>query len=181
MVVADKVDVLILTSILTNWINVMDWLTSAEALTLLGTQPQTLYANVSRGRIKARPDPDDSRRSLYRADDVRRLAQRAAGRRKQEVVATEAMHWGEPVLRTSISTVASGRLLYRGQDACALADAATLEEIAALLWQAPVNLPALEPAEGQGVSAAFVALAGAAARPGARDPGAGACRRRTPG
>lgn len=165
MVVADKVDVLILTSILTDWINVMDWLTSAEALTLLGTQPQTLYANVSRGRIKARPDPDDSRRSLYRGDDVRRLAQRAAGRRKQEVVATEAMHWGEPVLRTSISTVASGRLLYRGQDACALADTATLEEIAALLWQAPVNLPALEPAEGRGVSAAFVALAGAAARP----------------
>ena len=68
---------LILTSILINWINVMDWLTASEALTLLGTQPQTLYANVSRGRIKARPDPADSRRSLYRADDVRRLAQRA--------------------------------------------------------------------------------------------------------
>ena len=56
-----------------------EWLSAAEALELLGTQPQTLYANVSRGRIKARPDPQDSRRSLYRADDVRRLAQRGAG------------------------------------------------------------------------------------------------------
>ena len=33
---------LILTSILPDWINVMDWLTAPEALTLLGTQPQTL-------------------------------------------------------------------------------------------------------------------------------------------
>src|SRR6187549_3533184 len=102
----------------------MDWLTASEALTLLGTQPQTLYANVSRGRIKARRDPADSRRRLYRGDDVRRLAQRAVGRRKQEAVATGAMHWGEPVLRTAISTVDNGRLLYRGQDACDLADTA---------------------------------------------------------
>lgn len=137
----------------------MDWLTSGEALTLLGTQPQTLYANVSRGRIKARPDPDDSRRSLYRGDDVRRLAQRAVGRRKQEAVATAAMHWGEPVLRTSISTVTDGRLLYRGHDACALAETATLEEVAALLWQAPVDLPTQQPAKGQGMAAAFQALA----------------------
>ena len=83
---------LALTSILTDWINVMDWLTASEALALLGTRPQTLYANVSRGRIKARPDPLDSRRSLYRGDDVRRLAQRTAGRRKQETVAVQAMH-----------------------------------------------------------------------------------------
>ena len=145
----------------------MDWLTTSEALTLLGTQPQTLYANVSRGRIKARPDPDDSRRSLYRGDDVRRLAQRAAGRRKQEAVATEAMHWGEPVLRTSISTVAGGRLIYRGRDACGLADAATLEEVAALLWQAPVELLPPEPAPGLGMGAAFVALAARSAQPAA--------------
>jgi citrate synthase len=157
--VPGRVGVLTLTSILTNWINVMDWLTASEALTLLGTQPQTLYANVSRGRIKARPDPADSRRSLYRGDDVRRLAQRAAGRRKQEAVATAAMHWGEPVLRTSISTVTDGRLLYRGRDACTLAETAGLEDVAALLWQAPVDLPAREQAAEQGIAAAFQALA----------------------
>lgn len=149
---------LTLTSILTDWINVMDWLTASEALALLGTQPQTLYANVSRGRIKARPDPTDSRRSLYRGDDVRRLAQRASGRRKQEMVASQAMRWGDPVLPTSISTVRDGRLLYRGQDAAKLAETATLEQIAALLWQAPVNPPAV-PSCGQGLSAAFEMLA----------------------
>lgn len=140
----------------------MDWLTATEALTLLGTQPQTLYANVSRGRIKARPDPADSRRSLYRGDDVRRMAQRAGGRRKQEAVAAEAMHWGEPILRTAISTVHDGRLLYRGADACMLAETATLEHIAGLLWQAPVSLPPAPPG-GQGLTGAFLALASAAA------------------
>ncbi|MGB3338072.1 MAG: citrate synthase [Devosia sp.] len=144
----------------------MDWLTATEALTLLGTQPQTLYANVSRGRIKARPDPADSRRSLYRGDDVRRMAVRASGRRRQEVVATEAMYWGEPVLRTSISTVVGGQLLYRGQDACVLAETATIEDVATLLWQAPAPLDGLA-VQGQGLAAAFAALAARAAQPGA--------------
>ena len=136
----------------------MDWLTASEALALLGTQPQTLYANVSRGRIKARPDPADSRRSLYRGDDVRRLAQRAAGRRKQETVATEAMRWGEPVLQTAISTVCDGRLLYRGEEACNLAETATLEQVAQLLWHSPMQLAETKPA-GHGLTAAFIALA----------------------
>ncbi|WP_299726410.1 citrate synthase [Devosia sp.] len=142
----------------------MDWLTAHEALAVLGTQPQTLYANVSRGRIKAKRDPDDSRKSLYRGDDVRRLAQRAAGRRKQDAVAAQAMQWGEPVLRTSISTVAHGRLLYRGRDACELADTASLEDIAALLWQAQGELPSVAPFAGsRGLTAAFVMLARGAA------------------
>ncbi len=136
----------------------MDWLTATEALTLLGTQPQTLYANVSRGRIKARPDPSDSRRSLYRGDDVRRLAQRATGRRKQEAVASEAMRWGEPVLPTALSTVRDGTLLYRGIDARGLAETGTLESVAALLWQSAVSLPRVL-VSGQGLPAAFSALA----------------------
>jgi citrate synthase len=153
----------------------LDWLTAHEALAVLGTQPQTLYANVSRGRIKAKRDPDDSRKSLYRGDDVRRLAQRAAGRRKQDAVAAQAMQWGDPVLRTSISTVAHGRLLYRGQDACELADAASPEDIAALLWQAHGRLPTVAPVDGRpGLTAAFVALARRAAEtiPTIRPPAA---------
>lgn len=161
-----------MTSILTKRINVnVDWLTADDALRLLGTQRQTLYANVSRGRIKAKPDPDDSRRSLYRGDDVRRLVQRGVGRRKQEAVATGAMQWGEPVLRTGVSTIAAGRLLYRGQDACTLATTASLEDIAMLLWQKPVHLRTAEPSLGQGLPAAFAALAERAANPpGNRSP-----------
>jgi citrate synthase len=113
----------------------MAWLTASQALAALGVQRQTLYANVSRGRIRAKPDPADSRRSLYHSDDVKRLAGRHAGRRTVAAVAAAAIGWGDPVLASSISTVAAGRLWYRGQDAAELADSATLEQIAALLWQ----------------------------------------------
>ncbi len=60
----------------------MNWLTAEEALSILQTKPQTLYANVSRGRIRSKPLPDDPRRSLYRSDDVHRLAERRPGRKE---------------------------------------------------------------------------------------------------
>jgi len=111
------------------------WLSAADALELMQVRPQTLYASVSRGRIRARPDAADPRRSLYHRDDVQRIAARTKGRRSVETVASEAIQWGEPVLPSAISTVADGRLLYRGQDACELAAHATLEDVAGLLWQ----------------------------------------------
>jgi len=121
---------------LINVINIrMKWLNSAEALALLGGRRQTLYANVSRGRIRAKPDPMDSRRSLYHSGDVETLAGRRAGRRTVATVAANAIDWGDPVLASSISTVVDGRLWYRGRDAIELAQFATLEEIAGLLWE----------------------------------------------
>jgi citrate synthase len=113
----------------------MKWLTAEQALKFLGVRSQTLYANVSRGRIRAKPDPADTRRSLYNGDDVVRLAERRPGRRPAETVAAQAIGWGDPVLASGISTVADGRLWYRGRDAVQLAETATLEEVAALLWQ----------------------------------------------
>lgn len=113
----------------------MVWMTAAEALDVLNVRPQTLYANVSRGKIRAKPDDDDPRRSLYHRDDVLRMARRANGRRKVEIVSSEAMQYGDPVLPSSISTAADGKLLYRGHDAATLADSASLEDIAALLWE----------------------------------------------
>ncbi|HEY4371852.1 MAG TPA: citrate synthase [Burkholderiales bacterium] len=113
----------------------MAWLTARQALAALEVRTQTLYANVSRGRIRARPDPADSRRSLYHSEDVKRLARRRAGRRTVEAVAAQAIGWGDPVLASGISTVVDGRLWYRGRDAVALARSATLEQAAALLWE----------------------------------------------
>lgn len=110
------------------------WLHAEEALKRLGSKPQSLYASVSRGRIRARPDPADSRRSLYNAEDVDRLAARARGRRSSASVAAQAISWGEPVLASAISTIAGGRLIYRGHDAAELALTATLEDVARLLW-----------------------------------------------
>ncbi|MBN9064742.1 MAG: citrate synthase, partial [Rhizobiales bacterium] len=114
----------------------MAWMTAGEALAALGTRPQTLYANVSRGRIEAKPDPADPRRSLYSAADVKRLAARRR-RLKSETLAADAIRWGDPVLSSALSTVQRGRLFYRGRDAAALASHATLEDVAALLWRAP--------------------------------------------
>jgi citrate synthase len=119
------------------------WLDSKEALGLLGIRPQTLYASVSRKRIRAKPDPNDPRRSLYHAGDVRHLAARGRGRPSKERVAAESISWGIPVLVSGISTVAHGRLWYRGEDAMQLADRESLERVAGLLWQsAPVLIPA---------------------------------------
>lgn len=111
------------------------WLPAAAALELMQVRPQTLYASVSRGRIRAKPDATDPRRSLYHRDDVQRIATRTRGRRSTETVASETIRWGDPVLPSGVSTVAEGRLLYRGQDACELARHATLEEAAGVLWE----------------------------------------------
>jgi len=113
----------------------MNWMTAEQALKFLAIRSQTLYANVSRGRIRAKPDPKDPRRSLYNGNDVKRLAQRRPGRRRAETVAAQAIGWGDPILASAISTVADGRLWYRGLDAIALSERATLEDVAGLLWQ----------------------------------------------
>ena len=118
----------------------MSWITAAEALALLGSKPQTLYANVSRGRITARTDPGDPRKSLYRQEDVQRLAARTRGRRAAHTVAAETIAWGEPVLATAIATVRDGRLLYRGEDAVKLSERATLGAVARTLWQTDLDL-----------------------------------------
>ena len=136
------------------------WIDAREALERLGSKPQTLYANVSRGRIGARADPADSRRSLYRAADVDRLAARRRGRRSAETVARDAVSWGDPVLPSAISTIADGRLWYRGQDAARLSRSACLEEVAALLWEAdPPALARASAVRGGTFAAALRALA----------------------
>jgi len=113
----------------------MAWMTAAEALSVMNVRAQTLYANVSRGKIRAKPDKTDPRRSLYHRDDVLRMAERRSGQRKVEKVAAEAIDWGDPVLASAISTVANGKLWYRGRDAIELANTATFEEVTGLLWE----------------------------------------------
>jgi citrate synthase len=110
-----------------------DWITAEAARERLGVRAQTLYAYVSRGRLRVRPDPADPRRSLYRAADVEALAQRKSRSRKVSDVAAGAIAWGEPVMDSAITTVSAGRLFYRGRDAIGLAETETLEAVARLL------------------------------------------------
>jgi citrate synthase len=112
----------------------MSWLTAVEALQFLRVRPQTLYANVSRKKIRAKPDPKDSRRSLYHEADVRRMARQHGGQRRAAAVAAATIQWGEPILPSAVSTVVEGSLYYRGRDAVVLAEGASVEAVAELLW-----------------------------------------------
>jgi citrate synthase len=143
-----------------------EWLSRENALERLKVRAQTLYAYVSRGRIGMRPDPADPRRSLYRADDIVTLATRRARGRSPSAIAESTIAWGEPAIATSISTVLHGRLVYRGRDAAKLADGATLEETASILWALPeqprFESPPSDMLHRGGKAAAFAQLASAA-------------------
>jgi len=107
-----------------------------EACRLLGVRPQTVYAYVSRGKLEVMPDPADTRRSLYRAEDVAGLARRKHAGRKHETLAANTMFGSEPSIPTALCAFFRGRPYYRGQDAVSLARSANLEEVAQLLWGA---------------------------------------------
>lgn len=115
-----------------------------EACRLLKVRPQTIYAYVSRGKLEVTPDAADSRRSLYRAEDVQALAKRKEDGRKHETLAANTLFGAEPSMPTAVCGFIRGRPCYRGQDAVALAESATLEEVAQLLWAAggPVSFSA---------------------------------------
>ncbi|MDB5479543.1 MAG: citrate synthase [Caulobacteraceae bacterium] len=152
-----------------------DWIDAGEALRRLGVRPQTLYAYVSRGRVRAEPDPAEPRRSRYKTSDIAALTQRKSRGRAAAAVAAEAIAWGEPVLASAITTVADGRLYYRGRDAVLLAETETFEGVARLLrggggTPAPRILRRTPPSAPTMRGRLFAALAvRAAADPPARD------------
>lgn len=143
------------------------WMTMAEACERLGVRPQTIYAYVSRGKLETMADPADSRRSLYRSDDVTGLARRKQAGRKHETLAANTLFGAEPSIPTAVSAFLRHQLYYRGQDAVALAAEAPLEAVAQLLWEAeqPVDFASAAPPaiRTPGRAAAFTLLAGLAA------------------
>lgn len=102
----------------------------------LGVKTQTLYAYVSRGRIAARPDPEDPRRSLYAVRDIARLTGEPVNESEPEGTshAPRGSGRGEAEIASSLTVIADGRLFFRGVDAIQLAETATLEDAARRLW-----------------------------------------------
>lgn len=150
------------------------YLSAAEAAAELSISPATLYAYVSRGLVRSEPSLE-SRARRYRADDVRALKNRRAPPgmpRDGEIEAT--------ILETAVSTITAVGPVYRGVAAVRLAENASLEQAATLLWDASAvdpfaagNLPSIsaamravavatqdEPPVGRAI--AMLALAGAA-------------------
>ena len=108
-------------------------LSSAEVCARLGVKRATLYTYVSRGLIRSVAGA--GHRRLYAADDVERVASKAAARRGHRAVAAGALRFGDPVLDTRITAAGPDRLLYRGRNVVDLVEAGvSFEAIAALLW-----------------------------------------------
>ncbi|HEY1261686.1 MAG TPA: citrate synthase family protein [Stellaceae bacterium] len=113
-------------------------LTARQAAERLGIKLDTLYAYVSRGRLRSVAVPG-SRQRRYRASEVEALCDAAAASRRADAEMTA------PVIASAICLIENGRHYYRGEDAIALAGTVTLEEIAALLWQGELSVGGAPP------------------------------------
>jgi citrate synthase len=115
------------------------YLTAKQAADGLGVTKATLYAYTSRGQLRSEPVPGQPRERRYYREDVERLRERKEMRRDPAKAAARGLHWGSPVLASGITLIQKGRLYYRGQDAVALAETASLEQVAELLWAAETS------------------------------------------
>jgi len=112
------------------------FLSAPQAAAALGVTAATLYAYTSRGQLRSEPIPGRPRERRYYREDIERLRERKESRRDPAKAAARGLHWGGPVLESGITLIHDGRLFYRGHDAATLAATATLEDAAALLWEA---------------------------------------------
>jgi len=111
------------------------YLTAREAAAALGVSLPTLYSYVSRGMLRSEPVAEHPRVKRYLREDVARLLERKDIRSDPARAAARSLHWGSPVLDSSLTLIDGGRIYYRGRDALELAQQASVEEVAALLWK----------------------------------------------
>src|SRR5215831_2920433 len=104
-------------------------LTAREAADRLGIKLDTLYAYVSRGRLRSVAVPG-SRERHYASEEIEAFG----AARGTSAIPPDAAAAPPPNIESAICLIEDGRLYYRGHDAVRLSDTATLEEVAALLW-----------------------------------------------
>ena len=124
----------------------MPWMSATEAAAALGVSRATLYAYVSRGRVRSQPMPGRLRTRGYAREDVERLRRRTEERRAPDKAAARSLQWGLPVLESAIALIDGQRLFYRGHDAVGLARTRSLQEVASLIWTGGFDASAGEPA-----------------------------------
>ena len=103
----------------------MLYLTAEEAAERLRVSVTTVYAYVSRKQLRAQR-ADGAGRSLYWRADVERIARKG---QPSPTLLAQAL-----VESTELTLLTEGGHFYRGRSAIALADHATLEDVAGLLW-----------------------------------------------
>src|ERR1700722_1647893 len=104
-------------------------LSARETAELLGIKLDTLYAYVSRGLLTS-IETADSRERHYDAEDVERFRTGRGGGRGARARAEALM----PVIGSAICLIEDHHFYYRGRDALELGAPASLEDVAALLW-----------------------------------------------
>jgi citrate synthase len=103
------------------------YMSAKDAARALGVSVQTLYVYVSRKGIRSQPIPNSRRRRYWKAD-VERIA------RGEEAAPAEIGQFRQD---SKITLITDGGVFYRAQNAAHLAEHATLEAVAALLWGCP--------------------------------------------
>lgn len=105
------------------------YLSAEEAAALLGIQLPTLYAYVSRKNIRSLKVPGSPRRQ-YWAEDIQRLV-------KNRPAADNTSRSRQSRPDSAITLITDDGLYYRGHDAAELAEHATVEQVAEIMWQVP--------------------------------------------
>jgi len=145
---------------------------AAAASRRLGVAKATLYAYVSRGLLRAYPDPADPRARRYATSELEALCERRDNAKKPtkdrlEEYALAALDKARPIVRTSLTTLVDSVPHYRGRNALDLARHSSVEEAARWLWKFdPGSNPAdLDPFKGNApsVPAAWAGLRDATA------------------
>lgn len=113
---------------------------SKDACQRLNINAQTLYAYVSRGLIGTTTHPGDSRKRLYLSADIDLLKTQQNKGRSRHAVATSTINFGEPVLRSKVSSIDAGEFFYRGINAVELSETSTLERIFELLCNTTIGV-----------------------------------------
>ncbi|WP_417691908.1 citrate/2-methylcitrate synthase [Pseudomonas sp.] len=102
------------------------YLSAEEAAGMLGVSLPTLYAYVSRKNIRSVKIANTPKRR-YWAEDIQRLVKSPAGHAAKRSSSSDS----------AITLITDDGLFYRGHDVVELADHATVEEVAGLMWQVP--------------------------------------------
>src|ERR1700721_2317628 len=103
------------------------YVSAEDAAEMLGVSLTTLYAYVSRKKIRSQPVPGSRRNRYWRAD-----LERVAGGGD----APAAERPGGLRRETDITLITEQGPHYRGENAVRLSETRSVEDVAALLWQA---------------------------------------------
>jgi citrate synthase len=106
-----------------------------EATAMLGIKPQTLYAYVSRGLIRAAPKRG-AKASLYHREDVETVLLKSRKGDPSGAASERVIRWGgSAVMQTAITSIEPEGPRYRGKLALDLAEARRpFEDCVELLW-----------------------------------------------